>query len=393
MMGPFPFRVVPNPRAGTPGTVVLPASGFRRAKAEITSWPDYAPTPLRDLPDVARDARVASVRLKDESGRFGLGSFKALGGGYAVATLLTAELARRGVAEAASSAELQTRRYESATRTITVACATAGNHGRGVAWAARRFRCRAVVFLPAGVSEARAAGIAAEGAEIRRVSGIYDDALREADRAATAEGWLLVSDTSWPGYTETPREVMQGYRLMPDEALGQWSGEPPTHVFIQGGVGGIAAAVSVEMRARLPVLPALIVVEPDRAACLLASAELGARTAIPGELDTVMGGLACSEPSLLAWHELERGASAFVAVPDQAALAAMALLASHGILSEPSGAAGLAALLLAACDPASREMLEIGGKSRVLLFNTEGRAWPDACGSRTADRPMSDGSQ
>jgi diaminopropionate ammonia-lyase len=378
MIGPFPFRLFPNPRAGTPGLVVLPAAGFWRAKAEITSWPDYAPTPLLDLPDLAREARIAAVRLKDEAGRFGLGSFKALGGAYAVGSLLAAELARRGVAAAATRADLESGRHEAVTRTITVACASAGNHGRAVAWGAGRFRCRCVVFLPRGVSEARAAAIAAHGAEIRRVPGIYEDALREANRAAAAEGWSVVSDTSWPGYTETPREVMQGYRLMPDEALDQWAGEPPTHVFIQGGVGGVAAAVSAQLRARLAAPPALIVVEPDRAACLLASAELGGPTVIPGELDTIMGGLACSEPSLLAWQELARGACAFMAVPDEAAAACMRMLARRGIAAGESGVAGLAALLLAAGDPAARETLEIGWESRVLLFSTEGATDPMA---------------
>jgi diaminopropionate ammonia-lyase len=198
-----------------------------------------------------------------------------------VLTLLLAELARRGVAPAATSAELASGRHAEVTRAITVTCASAGNHGRAVAWGAQRFGCRCVVFLPRSVSDAR---IASYGAEVRRVAGVYEDAMRESANAAEAEAWLLVSDKSWPGYTEIPREVMQGYRLMADEAVDQWTGEPPTHVFIQGGVGGAAAAVSVQLRARAPA-PALIVVEPERAACLLASAELGGLTVIPGDLD------------------------------------------------------------------------------------------------------------
>ena len=170
---------------------------------------------------------------------------------------------------------------------------------------------------------------------------------------------------------------MQGYRLMADEAADQWPAAPPTHVFIQAGVGGAAAAVSVQLRARVPPAPALIVVEPDRAACLLASAELGALTAVPGPLDTVMAGLACGEPSLLAWAELERAAAAFMAIPDEAALAGMKLLAGEGIVAGCSGAAGLAGFLLAAADPAARETLGLGADSRVLLFNTEGATDPE----------------
>jgi diaminopropionate ammonia-lyase len=372
MLGPYPFRLFPNPRLGTPGAVVLPESGFHRAKAEITGWNGYQATPLHDLPELAREAGAGVVRLKDEASRFGLGSFKALGGAYAVGNLLADELARRGIANAASSEELAEGRYRDATETMTVTCATDGNHGRSVAWGARRFHCRCVIFVHETVSQGRADAIAAHGADVRRVPGTYDDAVRAAAREARMQGWFVVSDTSWPGYTKVPRAVMQGYRLMADEAADQWQGDPPTHVFIQGGVGGVAAAVSVQMRARYRPVPMLIVVEPDRAACLLASAELGEPTAIPGDLDTIMAGLACGEPSLLAWQELERAAAAFMAVPDEAAVACMRLLAGAGIVSGESGAAGLAGFLLAAADQASRGTLAIDAGSRVLLFSTEG---------------------
>lgn len=310
MLHPHPFSLFPNPRVGAPGITVLPAAGFRRARAEITGWPGYAVTPLRDLPELAGRAGLAALRLKDEAGRFGLGSFKALGGAYAVAALLLNELARRDVAAAASTAALVEGRYRDATQAITVTCATDGNHGRAVAWGAQRFGARCVIFVHATVSQPRVEAIARYGAEVRRVAGTYDDAVREAAQQAEANGWFVVSDTAWPGYTEVPRDIMQGYRLMADEAADQWLGPTPTHVFIQGGVGGVAAAVSVQCRARFSPSPAVIVVEPDRAACLLASAELGERTAIPGELDTIMAGLACGEPSLLAWQELERAACA-----------------------------------------------------------------------------------
>jgi diaminopropionate ammonia-lyase len=372
MLKPHPFRLFVNPRAGTPGVVVLPEAGFRRARAEITSWPGYAPTPLRDLPDIAAQAGIGTLRIKDEAERFGLGSFKALGGAYAVAQVLIAELARRGVAGRASSADLVAGRYAAATRDITVTCATDGNHGRSVAWGAQRFGCACVIFVHATVSQGRVDAIARYGAEVRRVPGTYDDAVRAAAEAAAAQGWFVVSDTSWEGYTSVPVDVMQGYRLMADEAADQWQGAAPTHVFVQGGVGGVAAAVSVQMRARYRPAPELIVAEPDRAACLLASAELGQPTAIPGDLDTLMAGLACGEPSLLAWQELERGAAAFMAVPDEAAVECMRLLARAGMVSGESGVAGLAALLLAAADPAARAALGLGAESRVLLFSTEG---------------------
>ncbi len=350
-----PFRLFPNPRHGVPGVVILPAGGFRRAKAAITGWAGYAPTPLRALPTVARDAAIGSIHLKDESDRFGLGSFKALGGAYAVGAVIDA---------ARSRGEQQD--------TITVTCATDGNHGRAVAWGAQRFRCRCVIIVHETVSQGRVDAIAAYGAEVRRVPGTYDDAVREASHLAATHGWHVVSDTSWPGYTEVPRDIMQGYRLMADEAADQWEGLPPTHVFIQGGVGGAAAAVAVQMRARFQPTPRVIVVEPDNAACLLASAEIGALTAIPGNLDTMMAGLACGEPSLLAWEELQRSAAAFMAIPDATAIEAMRLLAAAGVISGESGAAGLAGCLLAASDPAARAVLGLELDSRVLVFSTEG---------------------
>jgi diaminopropionate ammonia-lyase len=382
MLGPPGFSLLVNPRAGAPGMTVLPEAGFRRARAAIAAWPGYAPTPLRDLPGIARAAGLGVVRLKDEAGRFGLGSFKALGGAYAVAEVVAGELARRGVAPWVGSAELMAGRWREVTETITVTCATDGNHGRAVAWGAQRCHCRAVVFVHAGVSVARAAAIAAYGAEIRRVPGTYDESVRATSAEAAANGWFVVSDTSWPGYTEVPRAIMQGYRVMADEAVVQWGaaqvdGAPPTHVFIQGGVGGVAAAVSVQARAGFVPGPALVVVEPDRAACLLASAELGELTSVAGELDTLMAGLACGEPSLLAWQELDRGAAAFMAIPDDAAVAVMRMLAGVGVVAGESGVAGLAGCLLAAGDPAAREALGLGEASRVLVFSTEGATDPE----------------
>ena len=376
MLGPLPFRLFANPRYGRDRHVLLPDMGFRRAKAEITSWHDYAPTPLHDIPPLARQAGLDAIRLKDEAARFGLGSFKALGGAYAVACVLFAELARRGVALEALSADLARGSYRHATESMVVTCATDGNHGRAVAWGAQRFHCGCVIFVHAGVSQGRVDAIARYGADVRRVSGTYDDAVREASRQAEANGWFVVSDTSWAGYTEVPMLVMQGYRVMIDEAADQWTGSQPTHVFIQGGVGGLAAAVSVQTRARFQPAPALIVVEPDRAACLLASAELGQLASIPGNLDTLMAGLACGEPSLLAWQELDHAAMAFMAIPDEAAVACMRLLADHGIVGGESGVAGLAGCLLAAADPATREMLGLDGSRRVLVFNTEGATDP-----------------
>jgi len=377
MLGSMPFRLFANPRYHEAPSGSLPFAGFVRARNETTSWRDYTPTPLRDLPALAEQAGVACIRLKDEAGRFSLGSFKALGGAYAVAEVLSAELARRSVAVEARSAELAGGKYRETTRNIVVTCATDGNHGRAVAWGAQRFHCGCVIFVHEAVSQGRIAAIAQYGAEVRRVAGSYDDAVREAARQAQANDWFVVSDTSWSGYTDVPLLIMQGYRVMADEAADQWQGEPPTHVFIQGGVGGVAAAVSAQMRERFAPAPALVVVEPDQAACLLASAETGSPTAVPGRLDTVMAGLACGEPSIVAWEELNCAATAFMSIPDEAAIACMRLLAKSGIVGGESGVAGLAGCLLAAADPMARQTLGLNDRSMVLAFNTEGATDPE----------------
>ncbi len=373
------FRLLLNRHAGTPGVVVLPEGGWRRAREEITGWPGHAPTPLVSVPEVAAAARVAAVYWKDEGGRFGLGSFKALGGAYAVLRVLQAELSRRGVANAATSAELAEGRHREAVQGLTVTSATDGNHGRSVAWGAQRFGARCVIFVHEGVSQGRRDAIARYGAEIRVVPGTYDDAVRTAQRAAAAErDWFVVSDTAHAGYMEVPRDVMQGYRLVAEEAAAALPAAP-SHVFVQGGVGGFAAAVSVQLRARYgAAAPRLVVAEPSRAACLLESTEAGEPVALEGPLDTLMAGLACGEPSLLAWQELERAAFAYVAVPDEAAVDCMRVLArrEHRLVAGESAVAGLAALLLAAREPFARAALGLDEASQVLLFGTEGATDP-----------------
>lgn len=371
-------RLVPNAHHGTPGIIVLPEGGYRRARVEITAWPGYAPTPLHAIPAEG----VASLHYKDESQRFGLRSFKALGGAYAVARLLGQELARRGTANNANGAALESGQYAHATEQITMTCATDGNHGRSVAWGAQRFGARCVIFVHENVSQGRRDAIAAFGAEVREVPGNYDDSVRAAQRAADENGWFVISDTSYPGYTEPPRDVMQGYRLMAEEALAQLPA-PPTHVFVPGGVGGVAAAVSVQLRHQAPGAR-LVVAEPEEAACLLESAAAGEMRAVTGALDTIMAGLACGEPSLLAWQELERAAFAFMAVPDSAVPPAMRALHARGIEAGESAVAGLIAFESAMADVSARAILGLGPESRVLVFGTEGATDPELYARLTA---------
>lgn len=376
----LPFRLHLNAAKGRAGAPVLDATGFRAARGAIVSWSGYAATPLVDLPGLARAIGVGTLRWKDEGGRFGLGSFKALGGAYAVARHLIRALAARGIT--ATDADLAAGRHAALTREITVTCATDGNHGRAVAWGARRFHCRAVIYIHETVSEARAAAIAGFGAEVRRVPGTYDEAVRRAAENAAAQGWTVVSDTSYPGYTDIPRDVMQGYRVMADEAFAQWTGAAPTHLFVQGGVGGVAAAVAAQAALHFgPGAPRLVVVEPDRFDCLRRSAVAGRPTPSPPGPDTLMAGLACGEVSILAFDELLHRGDAFLAVPDEAVAPAMRALArgvdgDPGVVAGESAVAGLIGLALARRDATAAAALGLAASSRVLLFGTEGATDP-----------------
>ncbi len=336
------------------------------------------PTPLRPLPGLAAALGLGALHLKDESCRSPLGSFKALG---APAALVRLALARVGAAEPRQVLQGQ---YADRLRDWVVISATDGNHGRALAAAARSAGCRCVIVLHAHVSQEREAAIAAQGAEIVRVRGDYDESVREAQRLAARHGWQVVSDTSYPGYEDVPRDVMQGYALIAAEAIeaAAQRGEPPySHVVVQGGVGGFPAAiVSYFWEACGPRRPVFLVAEPVQADCLAQSAIAARPARASGSVDSVMAGLACGEASPLAWRFLQTGADAFVTVEDAVAVEAMRLLA-HGskgdvpVLAGESGAAGVAALLTLAGTPEAAT-LGLDEQARVLAINTEGATAP-----------------
>ncbi len=388
VLAPHPFALWPNARFqaaqayGPTHSALLGADALARALAVIRTWPGYAVTRLCPLPALAQAAGVASIHYKDEGSRFGLGSFKGLGGAYAVAQALSRELAQRLGRPVTANDLLYDATVRQHSADITVTCATDGNHGRSVAWGAQMLGCRCVIYIHATVSVGRRDAIARYGAQVVRTTGNYDDSVQEAERDARAKGWFVISDTSYPGYMDVPRDVMQGYQVMVQEAvqaLPQW----PTHVFVQAGVGGFAAAVCAYFWERdAAERPVFVVVEPDRADCLMQSARAGEVVAVKGELDTLMAGLACGEVSLLAWDILATGANAFCTIPDAAAVHTMRLLASPmagdpAIVAGESAVAGLAAALLCAQDARARETLGLGSDSRVLLFGSEGDTDPD----------------
>lgn len=388
MIGAHTLRRAGNPAALPPGPYpehlrpILSRAAFARAREEIGSWPGYAPTPLVSLPGLARAAGVGALHWKDEGGRFGLGSFKALGGAYAVLRLLQ-RLIQSRTGAAPRARDLLAGAHRELVRGVTVTCATDGNHGRSVAWGARLFGCACRIYVHERVSQGRRDAIARYGAEVVVEPGNYDDAVRGAARDAAAHGWFVVSDTSYEGYLDVPKDVMQGYALLVEEALEQMAPARPTHAFVQGGVGGLAAAVCAHLWETLGAArPRFVVVEPDKADCLLRSCEAGKPVTVHGELDTVMAGLACGEPSLLAWEVLSRGADVFLAIPDEAALECMRLLARGGegdppLVAGESAVAGLGGLLLACRDPQARALLRLDANSRVLLIGSEGATDPE----------------
>lgn len=336
-----------------------------------------APTPLVSLPGLAASLGLARITVKDESARMGLNSFKALGGAYAVARLAL-EAAGERVGRLLGFNELASPAAREVAASITFACATDGNHGRAVALGARLAGARAVVFVHEGVAPARRARLAADGAEVIEAKGVYDDSLVAARAAAAANGWMLVSDCAFEGYEAIPTLVMRGYGVMIDEALGG-EGRAPTHVFVQCGVGGLAGAVAAALlRWPRATRPRLVVVEPERAACLLTTARAGRLVKIAEAEPTVMALLECYEPSLTAWRLLASATDLYLAVDDALAVEAarrfeQPLRGDPMLASSESGAAGLAGLVSAAGDPQLRDLAGLDAASRVLLINSERR--------------------
>lgn len=358
----------------------LGPDGLAAVRDWLEACPRHAETPLVNLPSIAREASVASVHLKDESDRLGLASFKSLGGAYAVLRVVAAELGRR-LGRLIGPGEIIAPAVRGLAESMTICCATDGNHGRSVAAGARICGARAVIYVHQGVSEERVAAIARYGAHVERVAGSYDDSVAHAAAMCADHGWMLVADTGADMTDPVPLLVMQGYTAMAAEAFDRLD-DTPTHIFLQAGVGGMAAAIAAYVAARFPdARPKIVIVEPDRAACLQASCRAGALTAIaPGE-PTVMAMLECYEPSHVAWHVLERTTDAFLAIDDQSAIGAMRRLAApvEGepvIVAGESGGAGLAGLLVVAGNEAMRRDLGVDATSRILLINTEGATAP-----------------
>ncbi|GAA6193659.1 diaminopropionate ammonia-lyase [Phaeobacter sp. NW0010-22] len=359
---------------------VLSQDNFGQAIGEITQWDGYAPTPLVSLPALAAKIGVGEIHYKHEGPRFGLGSFKALGGAYAALRVLQRELSSR-LGKDVTLADIRNGDYSDDCAKITLVSATDGNHGRSLAWGCKRFGAPCRIYIHAEVSEGRAQAMRELGADVIRIEGDYDDSVDLARAEAEQNGWFVVSDTSWPGYSEPPRDVMAGYSVMTREACDAL-GNAPTHVFLQGGVGGLAASVAAKLRQYWgDQSPRVVIVEPDMAACLYESARKDAPTAVNIEVETIMAGLSCGEPSEMAWDILREEATDYVTIPDSVVGPTMRLLArplgdDPVVEAGESAVAGLAALIAAQAG-ITGATLGLDSNSRVLLIGSEGITDPE----------------
>ena len=413
----------------------------RRVRAFHASFPTYQPTALRRLDGLAGKLGLDALFVKDESSRFGLNAFKSLGGSYCVGRLI-ADLA--GVPEGdLTFGRLRQTDVRAIAKALTLVTATDGNHGRGIAWTARELGAAAVVYMPKGTSHERLENILALGAQAQITDMNYDDTVRFAAQRAKERGWMLVQDTSWKGYEEVPVRIMQGYttlaletveqlggqprmrfngqlgdwpegqtrmqsngqlggqpRMRPDEQLdvrastmlgeqspaqlsGQLDGQPPTHVFLQAGVGSMSGALAAffadcyrENR------PTIVIVEPNAADCVFrtAAANDGLLHKVGGDLDTIMAGLACGEPCTIGWDMMRRYTDHFVSVPDEVAKRGMRVLArpegaDEPIVSGESGAVGVGLVVELMTNEglaAFRDSIGLGSDSKVLCISTEG---------------------
>lgn len=369
---------------------LMAAGQVAQARAFHETFPQYRPTPLANLTGMAARLGLGGLYAKDESYRFGLNAFKVLGGSFAMARCV-ARATGRDVSEITYD-YLTSPEFQRDFGQVTFYTATDGNHGRGVAWAARQLGQRAVVHMPRGTTKARLDNIAREGAQVTIEELPYDDCVCLAAREAEADPHgMLVQDTAWEGYEDVPSWIMQGYGTLASEATQQLQSlgvGRPTHVFVQAGVGSLAAAVVAYFANLYPENPpTFVVVEASPAACLYESALAGDGQphAASGDLRTIMAGLACGEPSTVAWDILRNHADAFLSCPDWVTARGMRMLAAPlpgdpAVTSGESGAVGMGAVATIMDDPAYddlREALGLGHDSQVLLPSTEGDTDPE----------------
>ena len=382
-----PFRQASKHAGATDVTDFSPLAA-QRVRAFHASFSQYQPTPLTSLPGLAARLGIKRVCVKDESKRFGLNAFKVLGGSYAVARCLAERIQLPEAGLVKGMLESSAARAQAGK--VTFISTTDGNHGRGLAWTARELGYPCIIYMPKGSDKTRQNNILALDAQCTVTDLNYDDTVRMSWDLAREKGYVMVQDTAWDGYEQIPGWIMQGYLTLAAEMLEQMqaAGMRATHCFLQAGVGSFAAAVAAFLVAALGAeAPRIIIVEPQAADCFYRSALAGDGMphAVGGSLQTLMAGLACGEPSTLAWKILKDYSAAFMSCPDYMAANGMRMLAApvagdQPIVSGESGAAGAGALHWLMCSPAAaaqREVLGLDAEAQVLLVSTEGDTVPN----------------
>ena len=330
----------------------LPKSYLDNAYTKISKWNNYSKTPLISLNKLSKELNIGNIFYKDESKRFNLKSFKALGGAYAV------DVVSKGK------------------KNITISSATAGNHGRSVAWGARRLGLNCKIFLGQNVSESRAKTIKEYGAEIIRVKGDYESSLKECIKKSKLNNWKIVQDVSSKNYKFVPKLTMAGYSIMIKETSVQ-TNEYITHIFLQAGVGGMAAGVVAGVARYFKRIPKIIIVEPENAACVLKSIEKGKMTKIKSKKESIMGGMSCNEMSLIPWHILKNTTNCCLTIPDKKVPNAITMLAKKNfsvkkIVGGECSAPAVISLVSAFNNIKIRNRLNLNRSSNILLIGCEG---------------------
>ena len=331
----------------------LPEKFMDEAIQSISKWETYAPTPLYELSKLNKELGFKEIYYKDEDKRFDLKSFKALGGAFAVNKIAN----EKGK--------------------IIVSTATAGNHGRSVAWGAKRLGLKCKIFISEFVSEARAEAMSKLGAEVIKVKGNYDASLKECIKQSKKNNWEIVQDVSWEGYKDVPKLIMAGYTIMVKEIMDQNKKDPFTHVFLQAGVGGMAAAIIAGFAKYSKNIPKFIIIEPENANCVFKSLENNEATSVDIINETIMGGMSCGDVSTVAWEILKDSSNYSLTITDDeistvVALLAKAKLSNEKIIVGECAVPGIIALIGLFKNKKYLNKLTLNSKSKVLLFGCEG---------------------
>tara|TARA_E500000331_G_scaffold7791_1_gene7512 strand:+ start:364 stop:1491 length:1128 start_codon:yes stop_codon:yes gene_type:complete len=323
------------------------------AYSSISKWEGYAPTPLISLNKLSKELNLNKIFYKDENKRFDLKSFKALGGAYAVEKITKGN------------------------KDIIVATATAGNHGRSVAWGARRLGLKCKIFISEFVSDARGQAMTDLGADVIKVKGNYEKSLIECIKQSTENNWQIVQDVAWKDYMQVPTYTMAGYTVMMKEIVDQIDNEKISHIILQAGVGGMAGAMVAGIARYLDNVPVTMVVEPDSAACVLESLKTGKIEKIDIKRESLMGGMSCGEVSLVPWEILKNSVKHCISLPDDDIAKTMKLLGNASfseekIIAGENSAPGVISLITSCEDEKIKEKIGLNKDSNVMLIGCEG---------------------